>query len=697
MVQQPRGTKVTGWHSMNTHRPCVQNGLKWNRISSLVTVVAVLLLQQQPVVILARLSNDEEAQLQQEQKELSSPADDSNSDDWYKRYPAYPPYCSTPTDMEQRAIPVTADDARLGESRLLHVAAIIRHGARTPYKGDLNCWEGYQESEETGKWNCDLKTLTSLPTPKDINEEEGQGNQGGNAMFLFEKWYDALLDSKDHLANALGGTCQVGQLLLRGYDQEIVNGQHLRTAYLFDERKYAHDPMMRLIDISGQDSQYAWDTKNLYYRVDDDQRTVMSGQVLLRGMLGPEIEQFFESSKHYPVIPLHTADLVDDVLAPNEHVCPRLAEMRERYERSSAFQSFNQSSDAVQLYGFMKNVLKIDGEMETIDCLMTTMCTDRTLPDAVNDYTGNSSDGRELHNDDGDSDEDSGDDSSPDSYGKNIFQRLYDFDVKKYGLTILANDAEYSKLGIGPLWVEIMGNVNAIIKEEESICCPLRTPPKLALFSGHDTTIMPLLASLGPKVWDGSWPAYASMLLIEVHEINIDGRSKKALYKSNYAFRLLLNGNVLTHLLDDCPDDAELCDVDILREQVEPFAKMERDCAQQHGPSAEYKDTVSRAREILSTTGGVVAFFLLVVGSAVLGAFATFFYLTGNLPVRRRRRRQGPASALESYQEGGVALTGVNSGSNGSERYLDEPDEDAYDLGVQSRQAESAALEATIS
>jgi ubiquitin-like domain-containing CTD phosphatase 1 len=333
----------------------------------------------------------------------------------------------------------------------------------------------------------------------------------------------------------------------------------------------------------------------------------------------------------------------------------------------------------------MANVLKIDGDMESIDCLMTTICTDRLLPDAINDYTGDGSNGRQLHSEDSDGSDGSDDSASPESYGKNLFQRLYDFGVKRYTLSYLANDAEYSKLGMGPLWAEIMANINGIINEETEICCPRRSPAKLALFSGHDTTIIPLLASLGPKVWDGQWPSYASMMLIEIHEVNIDGRTDKSMYKSNYAFRLLLDGKVLTHTLDGCPDDAELCDADVFIKRVTPFAKNERECAPRHGRPEEYTDTVSRAKEILSTGGGVIAFALLVVGSALVGALGTFFYLTGAMPTRR----QGRTSAVESYEEGGIALTSYENGDG----YSDEA-EASY--GSQSRAAESAALAVTI-
>ena len=74
------------------------------------------------------------------------------------------------------------------------------------------------------------------------------------------------------------------------------------------------------------------------------------------------------------------------------------------------------------------------------------------------------------------------------------------------------NDGEYAKLAMGPLWSEILENIRPIINPDD------RQPPpnRLALVSGHDTTILPLLVTLGPGVWDGQWPPYASMMIIEV-------------------------------------------------------------------------------------------------------------------------------------------------------------------------------------
>jgi hypothetical protein len=68
---------------------------------------------------------------------------------------------------------------------------------------------------------------------------------------------------------------------------------------------------------------------------------------------------------------------------------------------------------------------------------------------------------------------------------------------------------------MGPLWAEIMRNILPIVNKTRDGENNL-TPPKLALFMGHDTTILPLLISLSPDLWDGKWAPYAAMMIIEV-------------------------------------------------------------------------------------------------------------------------------------------------------------------------------------
>ena len=668
--------------------------------------------------------------------------EDYNPTDWYKRYPAYPPYCSIPSEMAKRQIPPLSDDARPGLTRLVHTSVIIRHGARTPADSNMVCWEGYHQ-DPAFVWNCSLTTLLGTPSPHDIAIEEGASSvdtsTATSALALFEKRYDALDDPADNINNYLNGTCQLGQLILRGYPQELTNGQNLRQAYVYNSNDPmgSHDIRMQLIDVANTTSgapATVWDVSNLYYRVDDDQRTLMSGQILIRGLFGPEITQYATEQGRSPIMPLHVADMSRETMYPNHGICPRLSELYDQFVESSTFQMANESQEANTLRAFQQNVLKVN-DMDAIDCLMTTICTDRPLPAAINDYrgpavnsggrrstsssgqtfagSGNGGFGRRQQQDErlnlrlkreqqmnrlvetkrqegqaerealenttfADSTDDGGlalpepsqgegvdgigstteksaatntnnSTGTVTDYGTNLFQRLFDFDVKMETMIYTENDSEYSKLSMGPLWAEIMPNLqyaaDRISKNE--ICCPPRPPSKLAIFSGHDTTLMPLLASLGPRVFDGTWPPYASMIAIEMHQVNLDGTKDKQLYPTDYAFRLVYNGQVITSRMDGCPEGADLCDAEILFTRLQPFATRARNCSRQDSIVEEYSGAASQAESALfSTPSGVLAIAMLTLGSAVAGALVTYFVLacrtdgSGGIPRHRGRNRR---------------------------------------------------------
>ena len=618
-------------------------------------------------------------------------------DDWYKRYPAYHPYCSTRQDMATRSIPEVANDPRLGESRLIHATVIVRHGARTPWTA-LDCWDGYTPVS----WDCNLTTYLATPPPQRIAQEEGYVSPNGQSgTVLFEKRYDALQDPGDNLSNVLNGTCQQGQLILQGYEQELQNGQFLRDAYVYSSStgsgSASHNDRMKLLDTA-----QSVDTlfRQLYYRVDDDQRTLMSGQVVLRGLFGPELIDHWEKSNgQHPVLPLHTADRAVDILDPNEKRCERLQEIRERYQHSAEYQTFAKSNETKLLERFWKDVLgrKLEtSHNNVIDCLFTTMCTDRELPEAIDDYEGNYTNLRKLQqyttydtalgnftssNDDDDDISSSSSDDEGDGYGNHLFERLYRYGKMPYRLLYEADNAEYSKAGMAPLWAEIMSQIYAVTHEPTYDCCPpvRGEPAKLALYAGHDTTIMPLLASLGPGVWDGEWPPYASMVALEIHQVHIDGNTDKTLYRSNYAFRLIYNGEILTHRIDGCSKDAQICDVQLLIDQVRSFATRHYDCKRKFPLTITHEDTVSRVKKIVSTPEGIAAVVVVLLGSFLAGvASACFCVRRGKHP---RRPKRTIKVATEEEDPGDVSLTGNShhGDDNGvvaaeGSGYEDEPD-----------------------
>ena len=606
---------------------------------------------------------------------------DGNKSTWYTRYPHYPAYCSTPEEMATRKIPEMKGEGDLGASdganndnnnnqtsnadsntttsslpktNIVHATAILRHGARTPWGNTLNCWKDYWTNPDTGIWDCPLSAYLSPPPPDKVGEEEKDSSgatTGSGSMFLFEKRYDAMyLNSPNPLpyySNLLEGTCQLGQLLLQGYEQELTNGKHLRQAYVYNEDdSTSHNPRMKLLKTNGNSNGTSkndniWD--DLFYRVDDEARTLMSGQVVLRGLLGPELEAYVSTHSTYPVIPLHTADYARDVIDPNEGLCPKLQNIRERN-----MQTQPNTTEGDLLREFQHNVLLVpnaEEDMDAIDCLMTTMCTDRALPDEVNDYMP---DGK----------------SQPsESYGTNLFSRLFAFDVQKYTYNYKASNAEYSKLAMGPLWYEIMHHIHPHITTD--VTTTKKT--KLSIFSGHDTTLMPLLIALDENLWedDADWPPYASMIVLEVHEV----LDTNAQFPSHFAFRVLYNGKVLTHLISDCPsNDLGVCDIQVLVDRTAQFATLDRDCAVEEDTQAQtttkvvdddnnntqnaaailMAGAVIRTENILSTPEGMLYLTAIVSVSAMMGAVLTCCcFLRGNSLTRcllRRRATQIPTN-----------------------------------------------------
>jgi len=592
----------------------------------------------------------------------ASSADRGGGDTSYDRYPSYPPYCSTPDEMRSRSVPPLLDastyfDHGIGKTRLVQVVPIIRHGARTPWSDRMECWDGYWQDPETGVWDCDLTTIMSPPSPpfvsdvevnpEDVNDPT-KARAGDDAMFLFEKRYDAL-HRPPELSNAMNGTCMTGQLLLRGYEQEMTNGRHLRDAYVKDgtnkNNMAAMDERIRLFDLTeevgmGDDETDGddgvppaprvprpYEPPNLYYRVDDEQRTLMSGEILLRGLFGDFLRDHAESLGEDPMIITHTADYHHDVLAPRSNICPRVEDLWLDAEESKELVAYNETEEVKTLRKMMVDTMGRDFSGNVVDCLMTSICTDRPLPDVISDY-GNASSEKESE--------------YAEKYGSNRFERLINFEVETETFHHRYNDAAYSKLGIGPLWHEILRQIRPVVdpqrppKDGE---VPVEEPAKLALFSGHDSTLHPLLASLGGEVFDGRWAPYASMLIIEIHEITGKTDVKVDHFPSNHAFRLLFNGRALTSKMDGCQDDLDLCDVSVLFKQVEPFAILDRDCTstrldEDRGPGA-----LEEAEKLLSSSGGILLALLTVVASAVAGGLAVYVYLMKSLPFTDGARR----------------------------------------------------------
>ncbi|CAM9787358.1 unnamed protein product [Ectocarpus sp. 12 AP-2014] len=75
---------------------------------------------------------------------------------------------------------------------------------------------------------------------------------------------------------------------------------------------------------------------------------------------------------------------------------------------------------------------------------------------------------------------------------------------------------EMARLSLGPFLAELLTLVGARGYETGVPEAGMPSTPKLAIFSGHDSTLVPILTAL--KIYDDVWPPYASYITLDVAE-----------------------------------------------------------------------------------------------------------------------------------------------------------------------------------
>jgi hypothetical protein len=569
----------------------------------------------------------------------------------------YHPYCSKKEEQATRRIPGLKTNTPLTDSvetfTLKHVTAVIRHGSRTPWSPH-QCWDGYLDpTSDTSTWEC---TLTSMMRPQSEEAisleslvggvtDQATAESGRGLFFEFEKLYDANW-SKDHpdhypsnMGNDLRGNCLKGQLIMGGHLQQVINGQLIQQAYvknsnLDDNQIFSNEPDVGvLFDFIEEEpktivNQRAYDEPSLYFRSDDDERTLMSGQFLLEQLFGNLMKKHEEHYKDEgkdqdrPVIRVHTSDRDKDVLAPNYSSCPRIVELEEEAVASSEYKDMFVNSDEAKIMKLLAvdqfGESKMQDAWEAIDCVMTTHCEDKTLPYVL------------------DVDKSSDDQVIIDKYGEDIFHRYVDFNIQRVAFLFKYKKGIMSKISTNPLWNTILEGLlvftDANEYEMRKAWPDMRPKSKFSLYSAHDTTIMSMLASLGSDVYDSSdgWPPYASMINIELFDIKWKANADEEIaqqFPTNIGFRLLYNGQPITHHISGCSRKEEICDIDLLVLHVFPFSNVTEwgDQCKRKNIGAKKGSSNGHHR----AQGGHVV--LMLMGGllcGVIGAFLTFMYMT---------------------------------------------------------------------
>ncbi|CAN0059608.1 unnamed protein product [Laminaria digitata] len=76
------------------------------------------------------------------------------------------------------------------------------------------------------------------------------------------------------------------------------------------------------------------------------------------------------------------------------------------------------------------------------------------------------------------------------------------------------DNREMTRLSLGPFLSEVLTIIGARGNESGVPEAGMTSTPKLAIFSGHDATLVPIMTAL--KIYEDVWPPYASYISLDI-------------------------------------------------------------------------------------------------------------------------------------------------------------------------------------
>ncbi|KAF9573617.1 hypothetical protein EC968_008252 [Mortierella alpina] len=378
-------------------------------------------------------------------------------------------------------------------STLVHAQLLVRHGDRTPIT--------VLPLDVDISWDC---TNTSTYSFSGVGQPEGEPFQYANV--LAHQVVSIPAGSPFATTKMWKGNCIPGQLTSVGAMQHRRLGAALRQIYVgkFKLLPATYDP--EIVQIRSTD---VW-------------RTKQSAENFMAGMYGiPGQSQ----RSLLPVLQIHTLPAEIEYLYMNDRVCPRLNQLRADAQQHSKVLKKLQHDNR----DFQKELVDILGEKRTwngfMDTVLPRVCHDKPLQCRQEDGAKRCIDS---------------------SIAERILENVATQTAETY--RDMNGMFEVLQLGIGPLANDIKQNLLAA-RDNGKV--------RFQFYSGHDTTIAPMLGMLDAA--DMRWPPYASNILIE-------------LWKSpngHHFVRVLYNHVVLETVSGWC--NLEWCPLDVFVAYLDRF------------------------------------------------------------------------------------------------------------------------------
>ncbi|KAG9326024.1 hypothetical protein KVV02_000735 [Mortierella alpina] len=349
-------------------------------------------------------------------------------------------------------------------------------------------------------WEC---TNTSAYSFSGVNQPEGEPLIHANVL---AHQVVSIPPGSPFAANMWKGNCIPGQLTSVGAMQHRRLGAALRQIYVgkFKLLPATYDP--EVVQIRSTD---VW-------------RTKQSAENFMAGMYG--IPGQFKRSP-LPVLQIHTLPSEIEYLYMNDRVCPRMNQLRREAQKSSKVLKKLEHDNV----DFQKELIDLLGEKKSwsgfMDTVLPRVCHDKPLQCRQKDGVE-----RCINS------------SITEQILKNVgIQTAETYRDMKGVFEVL-------QLGIGPLANDIKQNLLAAMDNGKV---------RFQFYSGHDTTILPMLGMLDAE--DMRWPPYASSILIELWETP----------KGHHFVRVLYNHMALKTASDWC--NLEWCPLDAFVAYLDRF------------------------------------------------------------------------------------------------------------------------------
>lgn len=269
-----------------------------------------------------------------------------------------------------------------------------------------------------------------------------------------------------------------GQLTSLGKQEQLRLGQWVRARYS---------------GFLGAD----YSEKEVYVRSTDVDRTLMSASAHLAGLFPPHGYLQFDPDLAWQPVPVHTVPKSLDALLSSHATCPRFDELQKELEESKFMKDLY--TDNRDMFEYISantgiNVTTITELDYIYDSLFIESIYNKSLPD----WTAK---------------------VFPESRGEMArqFKKLRDL-----SFTVDTFTHELKRLKGGPFVQELLDHFEAVRHPQPPMGSMDKREEaeyqgrKLFIYSAHDTTVAPILHTLG--VFNGLAPPYASMVIVELLE-----------------------------------------------------------------------------------------------------------------------------------------------------------------------------------